>query len=151
MTTTVDLVKGNLDQYNLATDSWLNDHRQAMQCLDFEEFLRFGLTFFEFINHLDESWRHRVRRKIETYSPECHDIILELYRLWMRPCDKLIQVIERFEADGFDIEPKEVFLAACRECRGILTPDEDFFQGDQLDRLRNSATEELAAGTTEAF
>jgi len=142
----------SLARYERKTDyyeeHWKQDHQEAMRCFDFEEVLAFGLSLYDYLNRIDEAWRAKVHRQLISYDAEFDRLIEELYRLWLKPCDRILNRLTSFEKH-FEVEGAKEFRAACREVKGLLTPDEEFFSQDRLVRLRDEAVAANLRGDVE--
>ncbi len=152
---TVQDVRDGLKRYEERTqryeeqpEQWKQDHDAAMRCFDFEGLLALGLSLFDFINRVDEAWRVKVYRGLVPYDATMDQVIEGLYRVWLRPCDRLHARLAELEKH-FDVKGASEFRAACREVQGILTRDDEFFTGDRLAELRDEAVEDHRAGSTE--
>jgi hypothetical protein len=127
----------------------IEDHETAIQCLDFEGFLAFGLGLVRFIDKFDLAWKTKVHKGVVKYDKEIDDMIGTLYELWMHPCDRVMKRLKDFEGQGFQVSGADEFRRACQEVKGILTPDEEFFAGnDAFVRLQEQAIEANRRGET---
>ena len=131
--------------YGAGAEQWKADHDRAMECLDLELLLQWGLSCYDAINFADEKVRSLARSGKLEFTPEVADVITTAYRSWMKPCETVIRQLEAFERDGFSVEKAERFRSACREVRGILTDDAEFF-GDGLVELRDGAIDAFRTG-----
>ena len=144
-----DVVKNQVAAYEREVEEWKSDHDLSVKCMDFESLLNLGLQVLAAIDWIDETWRHRVRLGQFEYDAAVEDVLTNLYTLWLKPCDRMIQTLDEFERAGFRVEYSSRFKAACREVTGILTDDSEFFQGDKLVALRDSAIDAHRENTCE--
>src|SRR5882724_11200822 len=70
-------------------EQWNKDHDKAMRCLAFEELLAFGLSIYQFINHIDEAWRRKVHQGLMEYDPAVKNAITSLFKSWLRCCKRV--------------------------------------------------------------
>ena len=148
-----DRARRQVDFYGQEVRGWQADHISAMRCLNVEGLVRVGLSAFEFINWLDEELSLvllRERADAATLG-EMRDGINGLYQSWLVPCDRVEDAVRRCETDGYEVDGAEEFRAACREARGVLVPDAEFFSGGDLVSLRDEAVVAHRDGRTQAF
>ena len=142
----------SLERYKRWAESckerWKSDHDEAMQCLELEEVLVFGMAVYHHINRMDEVWRLSVHRKRTAFDPKVERLIMKLYRVWLRVYTVLGKMLRGFEDAGYDVAGAEEFRAMCREIRGILTPDEKFFTDEAFFQMEDSALRLHRAGKT---
>ena len=119
--------------------------------MDVEAILRVGNAVFSFVTWIDDELSlASLKGELEELSPEAlREQLHNLYRAWLRPCDAVELAVRRCEADGFEVEGAEEFRSARREAQGVLTPDAEFFRGDELVVLRDQAVEDARAGRVE--
>jgi hypothetical protein len=94
---------------------------------------------------LDENWRRVVYRGApygEEFAQRIGDLFRRLGRAMFAIEKDLVPLYER----QHDTHGAEEFRKCCRELRGILTPDKDFFDDDALAALRDQALDQLAGG-----
>lgn len=137
-----------IDNFQQEAEQWKIDHDTAMQCVDLELFLQEGLSIYEAINHLDEEYRTLIHSGDAEYDPAAEDLVRRIYERWLEACELLLdlKVIESFEQQGFRVNYADEFRAACREVRGALTEDAEFFSSDRLVELRDAAIDECRRG-----
>jgi hypothetical protein len=83
------------------------------------------------------------------FSKQVEAAIADAYRAWGKACGAFLQAITDLEAEGCEVEGADEFRRCCREVRGILTSDKDFFSGPELTALRDEAVEAHRNGITE--
>lgn len=148
-TTQFRSVRNRLKGYADDVQEWKSEHDRAMQCMDFELLLQHGLSLYETVNWIDETWRSRMFAKNQAFDQEMADLVEDLYKWWLRPCDVLLEELRNLERD-FSVEYAEQFRSACREVKGLLTPDDEFFSGGDLVTLRDKALDAHERGECEA-
>ena len=145
---TFNVVRQALKSYDDQGEGWKDEHREAMWCYDFEDFLAMGIALFDGITDFDERHRMRVLANEIEYDPEHNEIIKEAYREWLRPCENITKVLGSLTNRFGDVKNAKEFLSRCREARGILTEDSKFFISDTLVDMRDSAIDDLRMGST---
>ncbi|MEX2139178.1 MAG: hypothetical protein WD894_07955 [Pirellulales bacterium] len=141
-------VASQTEQYVGSAERWKADHRSAMVCYEVEETLALGNRVFDAIVEFDENWRRQVSRGKLRFSPVLHSFIQALFERWHAPCSNVLAAIEDLRHEGFLPKGADEFQHRCREADGILTPDGDFFVGDQLIQIRDDALDQHLRGET---
>ena len=135
--------------YREESELWKRDHALAMAYYNFRDFLEFGINLFDSITKIDEDWRLRVLKHELEYDPAVANRILDVYKMLLEPCAEIERIIPLLEQRFGSVANAAEFRSRCREARGILTPDGQFFAGDALVSLCDAAIEENRKG--EAF
>lgn len=143
-----DRVEKRIDSYHRGVEQWKIDHDDAMECLDLELILQEGLSIYDAINHFDEKWRSIVYDNPATYDREADDLIRKAYERWLTISEWILKshLIEEHQQRGFQVEYADKLRAACREVRGILADDAEFFSSERLVELRDEAVDEFRRG-----
>ncbi len=134
--------------YREESELWKKDHALAMAYYDFQDFLEFGISVFDSITKIDEDWRARVLRHELEYDAAIANRILDVYKTWLEPCAAIERIVPLLEQRFGTVANVAEFRSRCREARGIVTPDEQFFAGDALVSLCDTAIEENRNGET---
>jgi hypothetical protein len=113
-----------------------------------ELLLAFSVFVFDQVTSAEEFIRLEAARKQQPFDPDTEQAVEDLYRVWFDATGKLRRTLESAPKDD-RLPSAERFLECYREARGILTPDDDFFQGDRLNLLRDKAEEEYRGGLVE--
>lgn len=153
MSRIVEYLKRDIERYSAdvnEVDRVMQDHYAAEACAAFEYQLRKGLVLFRALIEADEHLREQAYADKFDYSAEVVQAFADLFRWWLSPKDQVLKWIEFFETRGHTVEGADKFRAACREAIGIATPDQDFFGGDKLVRLRDEALEANHLGECES-
>jgi hypothetical protein len=145
----LSIVRGELEFYEQKSEQvWSDAHEAALHATDCEELLALGNFLFERINRLDESWRNAVYTGHWSDDRGFEKVVEGLYRSWSKAGEVLLRWLEQLEGQGFCVEGAEQFRRCCREVRGILTPDDEFFSGDAQVNARDQAIDEHRRGET---
>ncbi len=144
-------VNRRMRSYQEEVEHWETGDDLEINRLDFELLLRFGISLFETINFIDETWQLKVATEELDHSDESQNDIVQLYEWWLRPCNSLLAELKRFEDKDFVVTHAEAFRSAYREVYGILTPDEEFFSGEDLVTARDKAIDEHERGECESL
>jgi hypothetical protein len=112
-----EVLLGQIDFYDEQAESWVTNHQMANRCFALQTILSTGLNLFGLIDAITEQFNKASELQNHGFDEESARAISNLYRLWYRPCDKLLRAIEVLEAEGYRIERAEEFRAACRNAR----------------------------------
>ncbi len=113
--------------------------------------LMFGVSLAITIDVIDVNWRRAVLGKGEEYDPDQEAEILSHYRAWMLGAGGVVMHLERLEAGGAMVKWADQFRRAYGDAKGVLTPDDQFFSGDALVRMRDDAIDAHRAGRAEPY
>jgi hypothetical protein len=144
----LELAEGKARIFRQESELWKRDHALAMAYYDFQDFLEFGINFFDSLTKIDEDWRLRVLKHELEYDPVVADKILGLYKMFLADCTEIERMVSLLEQTFGNVVNAAEFRSRYREARGIVTPDEQFFVGDALVNLRDAAIEENRNGET---
>lgn len=145
------VIRDRINTYQDEYDLWKADHKLAMVYFDFCDLLREGLELYKELCRFDEGWRREVFRQKIPYDPEMAARLDELFKKFAHTALGIeAALLPAFEQHYGVVEGDE-FRSCCRELRGILTADGDFFVGDALVSLRDSALDEHAKGDCEPW
>ena len=93
----------------------------------------------------DEHLREKAFAGQFDYTEGTRQAFAELFEWWLRPRGRVLPIIDYFEGRGHSVEGANEFRAACEDVVGIITPDAEFFGGDELAELRDRAIDEHRA------
>ncbi|HEX3657148.1 MAG TPA: hypothetical protein VHV55_15150 [Pirellulales bacterium] len=145
-------VESETESENDGADA-VQSSKPVIACFDLVDLIAQGANLFDSINRLDNDWRMLVYSKVVPYREAFERRIEKLYSNWLEASERVIVLYTKLEAEykarGFDVDLAEKLLAAIREARGTLTPDDKFFSHQKLVDLRDAAIDESRSG--EAF
>lgn len=128
-------IQASVSRYQAESESWQQDHDQALQCLEFEQLVAYGISVYQLLGKLNEIWKLRVAEHFVDYDAAMDDAIELLYRSWLEPCPRILRQITAFESAGFDVVGAREFRAACQEAETTTKLIEGLRIGKmQLDR-----------------
>ncbi len=110
-----------------------------------------GNWLFGAISVIDLNWHTEVYEGKTHYDPAEEAVIVGYYRAWLQPTDDLLTKIGELESQGYPVDGAEEFRANCREARGSLTDDAEFFAGDDLAEMRDRTIDAHREGRTADF
>lgn len=103
----VKLTRAKVQDYH---DKVIHEHCAAMQCLDCEELLKAGISAHKWLERIEETFREAAHENLVDFSSPEKDVIEELFRLWMRPCDAVISWIDDIKSSGHEPDNLNEFL-----------------------------------------
>jgi hypothetical protein len=106
---------------------------------------------FDFIAGFDVLWHTEMFSGATEYKPGEQEMILKTYGEWHANSIQILPTLDRFEAQGRPIQGADKLRANVRKAKGALTPDDDFFEGEELDRLAEEALAADDRGETVEF
>jgi hypothetical protein len=133
---TKSAIDGQLSLYEEQAEGWKADHNSAIDCLNLEAVLGFGLHIYRCIQMADELWSDTVRSGTLPLRREDADRLAKWYSWWIKPCDALVAEIREFEAQGYKVKDAAPFREACLHVRSALSIP--------LDRILRSAVDPSA-------
>lgn len=145
----IGLVERQLEAYDREIEQWRQNHDAAMQCRDFELLLKLGIDVYETLGRLDTAVSAAALRGERGQADL--EAVDDLYRIWLALTSAAAVELRlsEFEQAGFHVEFSKAFRTAHREVQGILTPDAEFFRGDDLADIRDDAIDSHRRGETD--
>lgn len=128
----------------------LRNHREAIECRDCEAVLQLGIDAFAWLIRADECIRGAVFSGME-YDPQADEVIRELFRGWLRPCEPANQWIDALLGKGYHPDNLEEFRRCEREVRSIVKAIDADGMTDAMRDLRDRALAEHRDGKTAEF
>lgn len=120
-----------------------------VDCARLEAVVARGNRVFGELMGLDSEVQRAVLSGECEFSPETDERVLQLVMEWVSVVRALGPGIDRCEPQDGSVAGVAELKANLREAEGILTPDDAFFGGDALAKLRDRAIEDHGAGLTE--
>lgn len=98
-------------------EGWKHLHKEAMECCNVDEMLKYGLSLLDLICRLDEELADDVlQRKAERDTAQ-EKKLRTLYAAWLKPTANLIERAESFRMKGYEIPLLMAFREACADVR----------------------------------
>ena len=139
------LIRDRVDALQDQCDLWRQEYQTAQLYFDWRDLLHEGVELYCDVCRLDENWRRDVYRGApygEEFAQRIGDLFRRLGRAMFAIEKDLVPLYEREHGT----HGAEEFRKCCRELRGILTPDTEFFDDDALAALRDQALDQMAGG-----
>lgn len=138
-----------MDLYEVETESWKLDHDEAMTCRDLEEAISLGIYTFKLVLKADQSHRRAAFEGKMKFNEAWERKAFELLRVWVNNTESFMKTLELFEQKGFDVGRSNELRLLLSQANAILIPDDNFFQGPELDELKKKAIKANRSGQTE--
>lgn len=130
-------------------ESWKIRHSTEMNRRDsFERFFAAVLERFRLIAKLDELLNAGWACGSISYDAEDERELSQYYRTWLEIAEVVASELEEHRLAGFSMTGSDEFLVHLENARGICTPDEVFFAGENLEELRDDVVDAYLAGET---
>src|SRR5262249_26292623 len=110
-------VQRQLDAYE---ESWLQNHKDALECRDLEDTLAVGIGLYRILAHADRVWRERVFRGAEELSSTTEDSIRESFRAWLQVSELVQGAVSTLEERFGAVESAVEFRTCVDQVRGLL-------------------------------
>ena len=112
------IAKSKIDRYEQeAEGSIIHESRQAVDCLDCEEFLDKGIAALGWLQRSEEVLLEASAECVFENHPQVEtaiELAIEtLYAAWLRPCEKAEAWIASCQGNGYSMRNVEVFRDCC--------------------------------------
>ena len=146
MSNAKEIHRRRIELFGCEAESWKQDHDEAMECLNLEATIRFGINILDsFLAHEQafralvlESAANGVRNETTESALE---LGVEIVRLWLKPAERLQNSIARFQERGYTVEPASDFAQRIEEAKWIVSPSHDVFNQPAFEAARDAAVE----------
>lgn len=118
------MIQQQVESYD---DEWKKDHETAMKCRDLEDRLRVGMGLYRFFRGTDELWSRSVQAGREEFDADFVREVHSAYQWWLRPCDAMLDAINRIEKQGYAVEGADEFRQAVLTIKRAVNIDLDGF------------------------
>lgn len=108
-------------------------------------------ALFDVISDIDTDWHLMVLGEEISYDAAARDRITALYREWAETGHALLALREAHPKSGREIAGLSQLEANLNEVRGILTPDDEFFNDAALIARQDEARDADRRGETIGF
>ena len=105
-------------------ETCLQDHDEAMSCLDLEENLVWGMTVFRTMNELEASLQARGGGRPNGMTIEKLADIDACYRHWLTTSEFFLERSKAFINRGYEVKEFEMFSANVEEARVLVGNNE---------------------------
>ena len=125
---TAQFLSGQLSAFS---ESWRDEHANALACWEIEGRVKVALALFEVIRDFDERVARDALAGAVTWDRALADEIRKLYAGWEKLTVHILPQLKALAGEGFNVEGGEAFKAAVLDVRSVLNCS--------LDRLEESA------------
>jgi hypothetical protein len=116
-----------------------------------DDFVSRSLAILDHLLECEASWRTFVFQGKTEYDVEIEKHVEESLKDWADRADGFLSSFDTLVSGGISAESVETFRSRVAEVRGMLTPDDEFFEGEELDDLAAQAITEHESGATVDF
>ena len=116
--------------------------------LRMQAFIDFGIMAFKLIQDVDVSWHRAMFQELIPYHEADRERIVDLYRAWDETTKKVLAQLKKLEKANLVFDHIDILELGRREVKGMLTSDDEFFEGTELDELVEDALAAHARGET---
>jgi hypothetical protein len=148
MSEALRIVEAHLDALARQSEAWKEDHDKAMACYRLEEVIAYAIFVFDRIVAHDNHWHSEIFNKNAAYNDDLDREIETLFRLWSAQALICLDCAKTMSQQGFRVDGADRLQSQQEEALGILTPDEEFFNSDNLVKLRDSSIDDYRRGDT---
>lgn len=129
-----------LNQEKIAALTLIADESVARACQSLDEILEF-----------DVEWKTSVFEGETEYDQAIQDRLDVVVKIWAEGVEAFLSSLDALKPMGFQLASLDTLRARLAEVRNMLTPDDEFFRGEELDEMARAAIDEDEAGRTVAF
>jgi hypothetical protein len=146
----IEYAEKEVGRYRDDVESLKRDHGTlAKECWVWEDLIAKANFIFDRIMHIDVQVQHCLLVGRCRDEEGLQEKLRDLLRAWLAVSLQVIAQGERLERDYGEVEGLDSLRANVQEARSALTPDDEFFAGDNLSALRDEAVEAHRSGLTE--
>ncbi len=110
----------------------LKARRWANRLRILHDVLVVGNWLYDAVHIIEHNWRTEVIEGKTPYDASEETAIMEFYRLWGQPCQRVISEIHKLRSKGHEVRGGEVFEANFEKASAILAGENPFY--DDVDR-----------------
>lgn len=119
--------KQHIQQFSDEADDFLQEHHEAIECLNCESYLQLGIEAFRWLRRADAAVTTFARQGKLTPTIAIDAAIESLYRGWLVPCAFADRWIDTQASRGFQLKNLTAFRECETEARSIV---------HEIDRLK---------------
>ena len=105
-----------------------------------------AIVTLKLIKSHDVAWHQAMFEETIPYNEADHEGLLDLHRAWYSSAGKLLNYLDEAVLTPSEIR---VLRSSLAEVKSALTPDDEFFEGDELDKLVEQAIDEHSRAETD--
>jgi hypothetical protein len=131
------------------------DTDEAMECLEIEEALSFGVSVYDRLVLIDEKIRSLALEQDlasdavkRSKGVKAVKTMKQVFKIWLGLCPEIEADIKRFEKKGYAVAFAKEFRQRHKEARWSVGKAREAFSSKKMTALRDAALEEHAAGNT---
>ena len=137
-----------LSVYRTDIEDWTAAHIALEKCWAWEDLLSKASYLYDHILEIDSDFQNLLVEHAEHYQAELDDKIRLLAYDWLSLSKMLIADAE-LSQDEYGIEALNLLKEEVQNMELMLTPDDQFFDGEKIEHMELQAIEDHRRGTTQ--
>lgn len=146
----IEYAEREVDRYKGDVQDWKRAHDDlAERCWPWEDLAGKANLIFGQILKLDNDVQADVLTGLIEFDPEMDQRITKVLEEWLKVSCEVFPHLAQLKQEFGHVDGADEMRRNIRQATAILTPDANYFQGDELVRLRDEAVEAYQTGQTE--
>ncbi len=133
---------------NSSLDSQSVNLANAESKLGIQAVIDSGISCLRLIQTIDARWHKAIFEESIPYRESDREELSNLYQSWYTVTGNMLAKLGRLEEACLDLTDTVILQSGYAEVGGLLTPDDQFFEGEELDGLVQDAIMSLDRGET---
>lgn len=126
----------------------VEESKQAIDCLNCEAMIDFGIEALESVIKADAVFRDAAMDGLIEFTEELDDSLHGLIRHWLRTSEHSIVWIKKCESREYEVKRRDEFMKFVREAKSIIKSYTDDSLPEHIAEIRDEAIEEHSRGET---
>lgn len=135
------IARRRVHDYATESHELMQNHAEAMECRDCEDFLAKGIDAFKWLRNAEDTMREADYQGVFEFSEPIQQALDALYEMWLVPCRFADTWIESIAARGYVPDNLKKFREACEEA-DYTVQHRDWKKKATKARVSSSAEEE---------
>lgn len=136
----LNLARRRIHDYAGETASWAQQHAEAMECRDCEEFLQKGISAYKWLRRAEETMREADSEGLFDFDTELREAVGDLYQAWLQTLPLVENWIAALQQRGYSLDNLADFQAV-REAVQDVIDQKDWQSSATRARVRCSSEE----------
>ncbi len=108
----------------------------------------YGITSLKSIQKFDVAWHQGIFEGSIPYRESDREVLVDVYHSWYVTVRKLLAKLDKLGSAGLSFPETAQLRTMHNGVAGLLTPDDEFFEGVELDMLAENAIHSAEQGET---
>ncbi len=101
-------------------ERWKVDHLEAIECLNLEALVAFGVMAYEAVDSADRKIRTLVAQRKAQVGPDFWRLVEESMRGWIKAASGVLPAIAACELKGLSVERADTFRALLARAQSVI-------------------------------